>query len=188
MNTILHSDPSFQQGLSVLGNIPEAWLHLYSIIHIMNKTLLLPRVCNTTECSEHVQRNLTLLNQTPPIQRLSLNVWLMPQKPPESFSKTNLKAVIYKDLLMCVCLLNFTVNGTKVIHSCKAHLDNPKISTKRVHHFWRIISFSQTSLDFWCEENHRSILSHRSFSSPWSDKSKDKLFDVQDHEQNSKFT
>lgn len=57
----------FATGLSVLGSIPEVWLHLYSVIHIMNKTLLLPQFCNTRKCFGHVQRNLTLLNQIPPI-------------------------------------------------------------------------------------------------------------------------
>lgn len=100
-------------GQSVPGSTPEAWLHLYSIIHIINKTILLPQFCNTRECFRHVQRNLTLLNETPPIRRLSLNVWLMPQNSPESFSKTKLKAPVYKDLLLWVCLFNFTVNGIK---------------------------------------------------------------------------
>lgn len=58
----------------------------------------------------------------------------------------------------------------KVVHCYKPGLANPKIWAKRVHHFWRIIYFSQTSLDFRCEESHRNILSHRRFSSPWTRK------------------
>lgn len=46
----------------------------------------------------------------------------------------------------------------EVIYFCKPGLADPDVWTEGVvQHFWRIISFSQTSLDFWCEESHRNM-------------------------------
>lgn len=109
VKTILHSDPSFATGPSVLVSVPKTWLHLCYYCLGFSRLEGALGMCK--------QRKLTPLKQSLTIWKLTLNVSSMPQSALESSPETKLKALICKDSLTWVCLLNFTVNGSKLSFS-----------------------------------------------------------------------